>query len=157
MALTPRQRNGLWITGVALALVAFLIYFFTTRKHGEKCPDGRDIPPLSGDCSDNAPKKDKAGNELPPEPVKADNSGCIPPSKYITNAFPLTLGMRGELVRGLQMALNVQFASKLKEDGYLGCQTFAAMKKNFDKETMDAQFYNDHIITPNIVLNTGNV
>lgn len=125
-------------------LILFLLYYFLKPKNTEKCPDGSDIP-ASGDCADNIKKNPITGQVVTPPPTNPDMNGCIQPSKYITNAFPLALGMRGGLVKMLQSRLNTDFNAKIAEDGFLGCHTIAAMKAAWNIDTMTMQFFNDNV------------
>lgn len=113
------------------------------RKTKEKCPDGSDIP-ANGDCT----KKDVSGNIIPQPAAVPDKSGCSQPSSYITNHFPLVIGMQGDFVKALQHAMNIQFNARLSEDGFLGCNTMEAMQNGFGIASMDAQQYKDKILTP---------
>lgn len=142
--MTRRQQYATATAIVVLLLIAFLWYYFRQRKlqKAEKCPDGSPIP-SSGDCT----KIDSSGAVIV-VPEVPDASGCIPPNKYITNAFPLVLGMKGEFVRKVQAQLNFEFKANLKEDGYMGCNTVNAMKKAWNIETMDLEFFNNNIQQP---------
>lgn len=147
MAWTQKQKYAVATTVVVILLIIFLWYYFRSRRRGEKCPDGRDIP-NSGNCSDNPSILDSTGAVVV-TPVVPDANGCVQPSSYITNAYPLTLGMKGDLVKMVQIKLNTSFLSliggKLKEDGYLGCNTFNAIKKAWNIETIDAEFFKNNI------------
>lgn len=129
---------------VVLALILFLWYYFRnsgSSRQGEKCPDGRSIPE-NGDCGTNDVVKDSTGAIVVPI-ITPDINGCITVSKYITNSFPLTLGMKGSFVKILQENLNTYFNSGLKTDGYFGCKTLAAVIKNLNVQTVDIQMFNN--------------
>jgi hypothetical protein len=142
MAMTKGQKWGLATLIVVILLIIFLYKYFLGNKK-EKCPDGSNVP-ADGNCV----QKDSAGNTIAQPAPKPDAAGCIKPASYTLNHFPLTLGMKGDFVKQLQIALNTQFNAKVSEDGFFGCLTLAAMKKAFNIETMDAQFFNDKIQTP---------
>lgn len=143
--MTNRQKYALWTSVVVILLIAFLWYYFRQRKlqKTEKCPDGRNIP-ATGNCADNPPLVDSSGNVIV-TPSVPDASGCTQPSSYVTNAFPLGLGMKGDLVKQLQMSLNVQYGNKLTEDGYFGCFTLEAVRKAFNVDVVDAQLFKDKV------------
>ncbi len=131
---------------VALLLIIFLLYQFVFKKKPAdgKCPDGRNVPD-NGDCSTLPVLKDKLGNDIVTPAPTPDVNGCTQPSKYVTNSFPLAEGMKGAFVKELQTALNTQFHSQLVVDGYFGCRTLQALKKNFNIDTITQQFFNDNI------------
>lgn len=141
--MTRRQQYATATVIVVILLIAFLWYYFRSKKQVEKCPDGRDIP-ASGNCADNGVLLDASGNQVV-TPVVPDSNGCIQPSSYIVNSFPLALGMKGESVKYLQIALNMNFKANLKEDGYFGCKTFDALKKGFGVETVDMEFFKNNV------------
>lgn len=128
---------------VVILLAGFLFYYFRVRNKKEKCPDGTDVP-ASGNCI----KVDETGEEVDQPAIAADANGCTRPSSYITNYFPLAVGMKGDLVKKVQVELNTQFNAGLSTDGFFGCNTQAAIKKAFNVETVDAQLYKDKILTP---------
>lgn len=151
--MTKNQRNLLIITIVVLLLLGFIFMYFRNRKrsNGEKCPDGRDIP-TSGNCADNPPLFDSQGNAIV-TPTLTDANGCTAPSSYVVNAFPLTVGMQGSLVKQLQMHLNTSFRSigspQISEDGYFGCKTLDSLIKAYNIRTVDAEFFKNNIqLTP---------
>lgn len=127
-----------------LALILFLWYYFKNSgvaRQGEKCPDGRDIP-SNGDCGSNEVIVDPTG-AIKVTPVTPDANGCITVSKYITNSFPLALGMKGAFVKTLQENLNKYFNAGLKADGYFGCKTLDAVIKNLGVREVDMLLYNN--------------
>lgn len=134
--MTSKQKSNTAIIIVVLLLLYFLFYYFVLRKKKEKCPDGRDIPD-SGNCADNPVKTDAQGNTIVAEAPKADVNGCIQPSQYIANVFPLSLGMKGDLVKQVQIALNTSYGNSIVEDGYFGCLTLAAVMKAWQVSTID--------------------
>lgn len=148
------QNKYTWlIVLVVIALIFFLWYYFKNNKgsrQGEKCPDGRNIPP-NGDCGTNAVIVGSTDTAI----VVPDPNGCIAVSKYITNSFPLTLGMKGNLVKTLQENLNKYFNTGLKADGYFGCKTLDAIVKNLGTQTVDIQLYSNSaawtLANPNVV------
>lgn len=142
--MTRRQKYAIATIIVVILLIIFLWIYFRNRKKGEKCPDGRNIP-ASGNCADNPAIRDNAGAIIV-NPVVPDANNCIQPSSYIPAYFPITLGMRGDTVKQLQTSLNVQYKSGLKEDGYFGCLTLAALKKAFNVESIDAEFFKNNIL-----------
>lgn len=141
--MTRRQKYALATIIVVILLIIFLWIYFRNRKKGEKCPDGRDIP-ASGNCADNTPILDNTGAVVV-TPVVSDANGCIQPSGYRPAFFPLALGMKGDTVKQLQTSLNVQFNAGLKEDGYFGCLTQAALKKAFNVISIDAEFLKNNV------------
>jgi len=148
--MTRRQKGTLYISIVIILLILFIWIYFRNEKKGEKCPDGRSIP-LSGNCADNAPLTDSNGNAIVTAQTP-DVNGCIQPSSYITNSFPLGLGMKGQFVKDLQSALNVQYGESLQEDVYFGCNTLKAVKKAFNLNTIDAEFYKNNIPSLNVTM-----
>lgn len=141
MALS-RKQYGWGAAIVLILLLAFLFYYFKMRNKTEKCPDGSNIPD-DGNCI----KTDSTGNVII-KTGKPDASGCTQPSSYITNHFPLTLGMRGDLVKELQKGLNASFQSRLTADGFFGCNTSEALMKSLSVSSIDAQLFKDKILTP---------
>lgn len=141
--MTRNQKILVWTSVVILLLVILLFIFFRNRRRGEKCPDGRSIP-ASGNCADNPLLKDENGNTVV-TPVTPDSNGCIQPSVYIVNAFPLTVGMKGDLVKQVQIRLNSDYSANLTEDGYFGCNTLAAVKKALGVQTIDAELFKNAI------------
>lgn len=141
--MTKRQKFWTATVITIILLILFLVYYFKSRKQGEKCPDGRSIP-LSGNCSDNPVLVDSSGNTIV-TPVTPDLNGCTPPSNYITNAFSVGLGMKGSLVEQIQIALNQDFGSNLKVDGYFGCNTLKEVKKAYGVDAIDAELFKDKI------------
>lgn len=129
--ITDKQYKGLLFLFMAL-LAAFLIYLFWPKKQKETCPDGSTLPP-DGDCSAVLQAYADKG-QVPP--FKADKTGCVQPTKYITNAYPLSMGMKGEEIKKLQTALNSFFKAGLSVDGYLGCSGIAALVKATGKDTI---------------------
>lgn len=142
--MTAEQKNKTAIIVVVLLLLYFLFYYFVLRKQKETCPDGRSIP-SSGNCGDNPVQIDNAGNTIVSTLPQPDASGCITPSSYITNSFPLALGMKGTLVKQVQIALNTNYGYRISEDGYFGCHTFAAVKSAYNVESIDAVLFKDKI------------
>jgi len=136
--MSPKARR-ISIIIVIILLIAFLLYYFlvirktsTTTVTNESCSDGSPIP-SNGDCSSIIQGYVDKG-EIPP--VKTDGNGCIQPTSYRAYTYPLSIGMKGVEVKRLQMALNV------KEDGYFGCNTQAALikatgKNNITKAELD--------------------
>lgn len=141
--MTKKQKFFLWTAIVIILLIAFLWYYFRNRKKGEKCPDGRPVP-ASGNCADNPILVDSGGNTIV-TPVTPDNNGCIPPSSYVVNSFPLGLGQKGDLVRQLQTRLNIDFNANLQEDGFFGCNTLNAVLKNYLVGTVDAELFKEKV------------
>lgn len=142
--MTKRQQY-FWATIITIILlIIFLWIYFKTRKKSEKCPDGRNIP-TSGNCLDNPVLYDNTGSAIV-TPVTPDNNGCVQPSSYIVNSYPVTLGMKGSFVEQIQMALNNDHNANLKVDGYFGCNTLAAVKKAFGVDTVDAELYKNKIL-----------
>lgn len=141
--MTRRQKYATATIIVVILLIAFLWYYFRSRKKGERCPDGRSIP-STGNCADNEPIRDSTGAVVV-TPTVPDSNGCVQPSSYVTNYFPLELGMKGDTVKQLQASLNIQFKSNIVEDGYFGCRTFDALKKTFNIETVDLEFFKNNI------------
>lgn len=142
--MTSKQKYGIAIVVVALLLIAFLYYYFFKRKTGETCPDGRTIP-ASGDCADNSALKDSSGNLVVTTAPIANKNGCLTPSKYTTNYFPLALGMQGDLVKQVQHTLNVKYNYNLSEDGFFGCNTLDALQQSLGLSTIDAQLFKEQI------------
>lgn len=141
--MTTKQKYTLAITITVILLIAFLFYYFRNRKKGEKCPDGRGIP-LSGNCADNAQLFDENGNAIV-TPSNTDINGCVQPTSYIVNYFPLTLGMKGDLVKQVQTVLGIT------TDGYFGCKTLDAVIKKSNVREIDAErFKNVYTENPNI-------
>lgn len=129
---------------VVLALIFFLWYYFKNggvTEQGEKCPDGSAIP-SNGDCGTKPVVKDSTGAIIV-TPQIPDANGCITVSRYVTNIFPLSLGMKGSLVKALQENLNKYFSAGLKADGYFGCKTLAAVVKNLNVQAVDLQLFNN--------------
>lgn len=139
------RKEYTWlIVLTVIALIIFLIVYFKNSgaaREGEKCPDGRDIPD-SGDCGTNEVIKDTDG-AIVVTPVVPDPNGCITVSRYITNSFPLSLGMKGSFVKTLQENLNKYFNAGLKADGYFGCKTLDAVIKNLGVKQVDMVLYNN--------------
>lgn len=139
-----RKQYTFWIILTVLALILFLWYYFKNSgaaREGEKCPDGRNIPP-GGDCGTNVVVKDSAG-AIKVTSTTPDANGCITVSKYITNSFPLALGMKGSLVTTLQKNLNKYFTAGLTLDPYFGCKTLNAVIKNLKVREVDMVLYNN--------------
>lgn len=141
--MTNKQKWLLAVIIVFILLIVFLVYYFRSRKQIETCPDGRNIP-ISGNCADNPALTDTGGNTIV-VPVSPDANGCIKPSSYIANYFPLATGMKGNLVEQLQTTLNNDYKTNLTVDGYFGCFTFAAIKKNFNVSTIDAELFKNKV------------
>lgn len=135
-----RKQYGWGAVIVGILLIAFLFYYFKMRNKKEKCPDGSDIPD-SGNCVSSS-------GIISVGTIKADANGCIQPSTYYTNHFPLSLAMRGDLVKQLQKGLNSSFNAKLIPDGFFGCNTNAALLKALSVTSIDAQLFKDKILTP---------
>lgn len=130
------------ITILSILLIGFLLYYFlvvrrrkVTNESGETCSDGSPVP-SSGDCADIVPPYNSGSVETPPKPSV---NGCIKPEKYVSNFFPLTIGMKGSDVIVLQKLLNSFFKSGLKEDGYFGCNTQAELIKRTGKNNISKQ------------------
>lgn len=138
--MTRGEKQVTAIVVVVILLVIFLIYYFTKTSKEEKCPDGRGIP-SSGDCGDNPIRLDSAGQQIVTPIPSADNNGCIPPSSYKTNAFPLGVGMRGDLVKQWQKGMNKTYKAGLAEDGYLGCKSLNAAVKYLNTQSIDAEVF----------------
>lgn len=141
--MTNKQKFTLWTTIVIILLIIFLWFYFRNRRKGEKCPDGRAIP-STGNCADNPPVLDSSGNTIV-TPVTPDNNGCVQPSSYVVNSFPLSVGMKGDLVKQVQARLNIDFGANLTEDGYFGCNTLAAVIKHFSVNTIDAELFKEKV------------
>lgn len=138
------RKQAAWLTIiVALLLLGFLFYYYKMRNKKEKCPDGSDVPE-DGNCV----ALDSKGDLITQAPGPADDEGCIRPSVYVKNVFPLSLGMMGVLVEDVQKGLNLQFGTKLVPDGKFGCATLSALKKYLGVTTVDTDVYKDKILTP---------
>lgn len=139
------KKEHTWIIVlVVLALIFFLWYYFRNSgaaREGEKCPDGSNIP-SNGDCGSKPVVKDSTGAIIV-TPQIPDANGCITVSRYITNSFPLALGMKGSLVKALQENLNKYLNSGLKADGYFGCKTLNAVISGLKVESVDMQLFNN--------------
>lgn len=138
-----KKQYTFWIVLTVIALILFLWYYFKNSgadREGEKCPDGRNIP-ANGDCGTGEVIKDSTGAIIV-TPQAPDINGCITVSKYITNSFPLSLGMKGSFVKALQENLNKYFNAQLKADGYFGCKTLDALIRNIGMQTIDMQVFN---------------
>lgn len=129
--MTQRQYKILLFLFFGL-LAAFIAYFFWPKKQKETCPDGSPLP-IDGDCTEILAEYEKEG-KVPP--FKSDSKGCIQPTKYINNTYPLALGMKGTEIKKLQTALNSYFKAGLSVDGYLGCSGIAALIKATGKNTI---------------------
>ena len=132
--MTNKQKWGLALVIVILLLIYFLYYYFVIRVKKEKCPDGS-VVPASGNCPVSS-----SGTV----PV-VNNSGCATPSSYITNAFPLQLGMKGDLVKQLQIRLNNSYGGSVSEDGFFGCITLAAVQKAFNVSEVNENIFKDKV------------
>lgn len=155
MPFTSKKRNTIWLVVTLTALVAFLAYYFWPRSNKETCPDGSSIP-ASGDCSENY-KKDSNGNPIVPAAKAPDANGCVQPSRYTTNSFPLAIGMQGALVKQLQTRLNSDYKAKLSVDGKFGCKTANALKNAWNIATVTSQFFIDNVAADNTTANSNYV
>ena len=63
---------------------------------------------------------------LPPSSPRPNSTRII---YKICNKFPLKIGCKGKLVRGMQVGLNKNFKTKLETDGIFGKLTEAALNK----------------------------
>lgn len=131
--MSKKQKYTLAIIVVVILLVIFLYYYFKPKK--ETCPDGSAIP-ASGNCTQ------VLGSTVVAKP---DSSGCVQPSSYTDATFPIGLGMRGNLVIQLQDYMNSNYKANLVSDGYFGCLTQAAVKKNFNSDTISQVVFNNVI------------
>lgn len=144
--MSKKQFWGLITAIVVILLIVFLWKYFKNRNGlKEKCPDGRDIP-SSGNCLDNPILKDELGNTVVTNLPTPDVNGCVAPSAYVVNSYPLALGMKGSLVSQLQAVLNSDYDSNLSTDGYFGCLTLAAVIKAFGVQNVDAELFRDKIM-----------
>lgn len=137
--MNTKQKYGTAIVIVVLLLLYFLYYYFFLRKKKEKCPNGSNIP-SDGICLDNS------GN-LVIFPAQPNAEGCSAPASYINNFFSVSLGMKGEYVKQIQMVLNRDYNTNISEDGFFGCLTLSALKKYFNLESVSESVYNEKFLS----------
>lgn len=123
------NKRTTYIVVFSLLAIGLLLILFWDRLFPKKetCPDNLPVP-TNGVCL-----------PIPSGVTNYSNttvSGCIKPTSYVENDFPIKKGMKGQRVRFIQEVL------KVSADGFFGCNTEDALFKKYKVKEVSEVLYN---------------